>query len=115
MAKTSPCLCFMDPKKNPFSVCGTPCPVHYKAWEKAKLAAAARRKYNKLRKEAGRHPKPTARKCIAEIWHGPGHQSRAVCEQSGPHKQHAVPSRGFYWSKRKAYSDYFNRSPEDER
>jgi hypothetical protein len=28
--------------------------------------------------------------CDAVLYHGPGHQSRAVCDQRGPHEQHSA-------------------------
>lgn len=51
-------------------------------------------------------------KCKAQIGHGPGHQSRSTCEVTGQHRQHAT--RELYWTKKKAFSGYFDESPERE-
>jgi hypothetical protein len=51
--------------------------------------------------------------CGAEIWHGPGHQSKALCDRLGPHYQHANSTYDLYWSKRKTFSGYFDESPEE--
>ncbi len=60
-------------------------------------------------------PKKTdLEKCGAEIFHGPGHQSGSFCDRVGPHTQHSLESHGLYWSTKKAFSGYFDNSPEDQ-
>lgn len=58
-------------------------------------------------------PKPSESKpCGAVIYHGPGHQSKDFCDMKGPHKQHVAEVPELYWSTKKAFSGYFDQSPE---
>lgn len=54
--------------------------------------------------------------CRAVICHGPGHQSKSNCDRRGPHKLHHYegPRGDFYWKGMKAFSGYFDESPEEE-
>jgi hypothetical protein len=79
--------------------------------QQVQLGKAVRR-YVKAQKEV-RDAFNALPPCGAVIHHGGGHQSTSRCERRGPHKQHAIESYGFYWSKMKAFSGYFNESPEE--
>lgn len=35
--------------------------------------------------------------CDAHVWHGPGHQSKTMCEGRGPHTEHYVDWLGVSW------------------
>lgn len=59
-------------------------------------------------------PPVAQHKCEAEIWHGPGHQTRSKCEVLGVHNQHSYSFQQLYWSTKSAYSGHFDQSPEDQ-
>jgi hypothetical protein len=57
--------------------------------------------------------------CLAEIWHGPGHQSRTRCHLRGPHDIHCAVY-GCYdqvarWRGKQVFSGYFDEPPEEPR
>jgi hypothetical protein len=52
--------------------------------------------------------------CTAEIWTGPGHQTRRKCAARGPHDQHFDSGGDYFWTTKKAYSGFFNESPQHE-
>lgn len=68
---------------------------------------------NVLRGIPFRRPMQKPRRCMARLWHGPGHQSSAQCERpSGNHKVHRC-TYGKYeqrceWRSREAATGYFD-------
>lgn len=54
-------------------------------------------------------------KCPATINVGPGHQSKLHCAVTGPHEQHSDIGGYYYWTKKHAFSGFFDESPEESR
>ncbi len=61
-----------------------------------------------LRKERG--------ECNAQLWHGPGHQSKTYCQVKGPHKIHRAVygcyDQEMEWKGKKAFTGYFDEPKE---
>lgn len=75
------------------------------------LAALARARTEFAKTGRKRKKKLDLTLCGATIYHGPGHQSKSQCEMRGPHTQHSAIDE-LYWSTKKAFSGYFDQSPE---
>ena len=58
----------------------------------------------------------TAVRCPAYICHGPGHQSKTMCEHTSPHTTHYAHVLGqeTSWKGDKAFSGAFDELPQDE-
>jgi len=55
-------------------------------------------------------------KCIARLWHGPGHQSSTFCQAVGEHKIHKAYYGSFggfmQWKGKKAFTGFFDEPKE---
>jgi hypothetical protein len=75
------------------------------------MTETAWKRVQRLRKELYEAEAKLPR-CAAVIHVGNGHQSTRHCGVLGPHKQHNSGNE-FFWSKKEAFSGYFNESPEE--
>lgn len=54
--------------------------------------------------------------CNAQLWHGPGHQSKTYCQVKGPHKIHRAVygcyDQEMEWKGKKSFTGYFDEPKE---
>lgn len=68
--------------------------------------------------ESALRPDPAGSEgCTAALWHGPGHQSKTLCRETGEHSGHSAiygPARQYAeWRGGDAMTGYFDEPPED--
>lgn len=58
------------------------------------------------------------KRCTAVLWHGPGHQSKTLCQVRGPHEVHVAVYGSLrqeaHWRDEEAMTGFFDEPPQGE-